>query len=655
MKFELMASWIPRGKSMKEIAVVASFSSMSEITRCVIEEQGHTNVELLEGNLWDGVASAKLAVGGGAKVIIARGGTYELIKSELDVPVVEVKVTAFDLIDAFKAVRQAAGSNLIGVIGFRNVIAGAEIIAEVMGLRTVCFEITNRSDIAADVERLIRQGVNVFVGDGNVEGAAARHNCRSVLVHSGTQAMQHAIQQANGILYASRQEKEKAQQFATIIDFVHDGIIAIDTFGYITVFNSASEKITGFTKQEAVGRMITEIIPEIGLLNILKTVHPEIGDIQRLDDQLVVATNRVPVVVDGEVKGAVATYQDITEVQKLEQKIRIKLAENGFVAQYSFSDIVHKSSVVSECINTAKKFAGYDASVLIFGPSGVGKEIFVQGIHNSSKRKNLPFVAINCAAIPETLIESELFGYVEGSFTGATKKGKAGLFEMAHGGTIFLDEISELPILLQGRLLRVLQEKQVMRIGDNKLIPVDVRIICATNRDLHRLVRQNQFREDLYFRIAILNLYIPPLNERVEDIEVLSTHFVEDFCCRYRKGRMTFSKDAIEYLRAYDYEGNVRELQGMIERAVVICEGRTIGVNDLALMLRPYTRRFADESLPSFVEGQTLRDLEDSYIARVYEKTNGSIKESSAILGIDRSTLSRRIKEKRFPGSDGRC
>ncbi len=634
---------------MKEIAIIAPIASMPEVARRVVEENGYSNVDIVgdDLNLWKGVEAARHAIASGAKVLISRGGTYDLIKSEFDIPVVEIKVTAFDLIDSFKAVKEAGVTGVIGVIGYKNVISGADIVAEVMGLKAVCFEITEWCDIAAEVEGLINQGICVFVGDGNVQDAVARRNCKTILVNSGYQALQHAIQQAESILYASKQQKEKAQQFATIIDFVHDGIIAIDNLGYVTVFNSASEEITGFNKQEALGKKITEIIPETRLLSILETEQQEIGDIQWLDDKTVIATNRVPVIVDGEIRGAVATYQDITEVQKLEQKIRIRLSEKGFVAQYNFDGIVHKSAVISECIRTAKQFAKYDTSVLICGPSGVGKELFAQGIHNCSQRKNSPFVAINCAALPESLIESELFGYVEGSFTGAAKKGKAGLFEMAHGGTIFLDEISELPLLLQGRLLRVLQEKQVMRIGDNKLIPVDVRIVCATNRDLRNLVSQNLFRVDLYFRIAILGLFIPPLSERVEDIELLSKHFVEEYGRRYRKGRITLATDALEYLRGYAYEGNVRELQGMIERAVVICEGKNISARDL--MVTPgnaFNVQARADRMP-FSEGHTLKSLEDEYIEYVYKKTNGSIKECSAILGIDRTTLWRRIKEKR--------
>jgi PAS domain S-box-containing protein len=630
---------------MKEIVVVTPFSSMAEVARRVIAENGYANVDLLEAEPGNILERTGLAIDSGAKVIISRGGFYELIKSEFNVATVEVKVTAFDLIESFKQVKETGATGPIGVIGFHNVIYGAEIIAEVMGLQAVSFEITKNSDIAAEVEKLVGRGVRVFVGDNNVKAAVAMPDCRAFVVNSGSQAMLIAIQQAKDILYASRLQKEKAQQFSTIIDFVHDGIIAIDNQGRITVFNNASEKITGFSKQEALGKPITEIIPETRLLNVLETMRPEIGDIQQLDNQTIIATSRTAVVVDGEVRGAVATYQDITDVQKLEQKIRVKLAEKGFVAQYDFGDVIHKSDVVAECIRAAQKFAQYDTSVLIFGPSGVGKELFAQGIHNASTRKNSPFVAINCAALPETLIESELFGYVEGSFTGAAKKGKAGLFEMAHGGTLFLDEISELPILLQGRLLRVLQEKQVMRIGDDKLIPVDVRIICATNRDLTSLVNQNQFRGDLYFRVAILSLYIPPLNERVEDIELLAMHFIKDFAGRYRKGRMGLAPEAIRYLRGRTYKGNIRELRGMIERAVVVCEGKIIGVDDLAILPSAQAPANSARERYAFSEALSLKDLEDDYIDYVYARTNGSIKESSAILGIGRTTLWRRIKE----------
>lgn len=631
---------------MKEIAVIAPINFMTEVARLVVADYAYNNVELLEGDSRTGFEMAQWAIDRGAKVIVSRGGTYDAIRTALNVPVVEVKVTAFDLIDSFKKIKQSGYDGLIGVIGYRNVIQGAEVIAQIMGLNAICFEIEDKNAIATEIGRQIQQGVRVFMGDGNVVRVAGKYEYQAVLVQSGSQAMKNAIDQAIEILHATEQEKEKAQQFSAIIDFVHDGIVAIDDSGEVTVFNSASERITGLSKQEAIGKKLVDIIPEIRLVDVMDTAKSELGDIQRLDEKTVIATNRVPVIVDGEVKGAVATYQDITEIQRLEQSIRIRLSEKGFIAQYKLSDIVHKSAAMSECIRNAEKIAQYDTSVLICGSSGVGKELFAQGIHNSSQRKNSPFVAINCAALPESLIESELFGYVEGSFTGAVKKGKAGLFEMAHGGTIFLDEISELPLVLQGRLLRVLQEKQVMRLGDNKLISVDVRVVCATNRDLRHLVSQNKFRSDLYFRIAILSLSVPSLNERTDDIEILSTHFALEFGHRYRKGRITLTTEAIHFLQSYKFEGNVRELQGMIERAVIFCEGKLIGIKELTMMTdaQSRTQRTVEENHHLFPDGQPLKVIEDWYIGHVFKKTNGSVKESSSILGIDRTTVWRRTK-----------
>jgi PAS domain S-box-containing protein len=637
---------------MKEIVLVAPIPSMFELARQVIDADGHGAVEVRPGNMREGLEAARQAIREGAKVVVSRGGTYQMIKADMDLPVVEIKITTFDLIESFKeAKRIAPADGLIGIIGFPNVISSADLVAELMGLKAILFEIDNLDDIPAEVDRQIGLGVRVFVGDGNVGYAASRYESTAILIQSGRQAIRDAIQEAERILCAARNEKEKAQQFSAIIDFVQDGIIATDDRGVVTVFNSASEKIIGLPREKALGQCITKVSPEMRLLDILKTKRSEIGEIRQLKNGTVISSNLVPVVVDDAVKGVVATYQDITEVQRLEHRIRIRLSENGFVAQHEFADIVHRSEMMEECIRTARKFSDNLASVLISGPTGVGKELFAQSIHNSSRRRNFPFVAINCAALPETLIESELFGYVDGSFTGAARKGKAGLFEMAHGGTVFLDEISELPMVLQGRLLRVLQEKKVMRIGDNKLIPVDVRVICASNRDLRKMAGQKQFRADLYFRIAILSLYIPALAERREDVEILSEHFVDEAASRYRKGKMTLAPEALALLRGYPFEGNVRELQGMIERAVVVCEGRVIQVADLVAAPNRHDGGRDDEAEESgdfFAHGRTLKEVEDRYIEHVFQKTNGSVSAASVILGIDRTTLWRRMKEGRF-------
>jgi len=228
--------------------------------------------------------------------------------------------------------------------------------------------------------------------------------------------------------------------------------------------------------------------------------------------------NVLPVTVKGATASSIATLQDVSHIQAVEEEIRREMYLKGYTAKFDFADIVAHDELTLRTVSLAKRFAATHASILIQGESGVGKEVFAQSIHNASDRRLRPFIAMNCAAIPESLIESELFGYVDGAFTGARKKGKPGIFELAHGGTIFLDEISEMPFHLQARLLRVLQEHEVMRLGDDKIIPIDVRVIAATNRNLEKLTKEGLFRVDLYWRLNVLNLFIPPLRERRKDV-----------------------------------------------------------------------------------------------------------------------------------------
>src|SRR5690625_4003910 len=276
-------------------------------------------------------------------------------------------------------------------------------------------------------------------------------------------------------------------------------------------------------------------------------------------------------------------FQDVTGIKKMEGEIRKKIYLRGHIAKYTFNDIIYKSDVVDQTIEIAKSYSEVDSNILIIGETGTGKEMYTQSIHNQSARKDKPFVAINCAALPESLLESELFGYVEGAFTGAVKGGKKGFFELAHRGTLFLDEIGEISVNLQSRLLRVLQEKEVMRIGDDKVIPVDVRIIAATNKNLLEMVKNNQFREDLYYRLSVLNLHLPPLRACREDIPSMVHLFLRKYAGTNQRIRITES--ALERLSNEAWEGNVRELQNFCERLAVLCKDHFIDENDVERFL----------------------------------------------------------------------
>ncbi len=294
-------------------------------------------------------------------------------------------------------------------------------------------------------------------------------------------------------------------------------------------------------------------------------------------------------------------------------------------------------------------YAEVDSTVLIMGETGTGKELFAQSIHNYSLRADKPFVAVNCAALPENLLESELFGYVEGAFTGARKGGKTGLFELAHGGTVFLDEISEMTPNLQARFLRVLQEKEVVRIGDDKIIPVDVRVIAATNRDLYEYVDEGKFREDLFYRLCVLRLDIPPLRERKDDIYELVLFFLELKSKTLNKKTPKLSQNIIEKLVNYDWPGNVRQLENLIERCIVISNEKEINDEILseALFITPSYKPIKDKNISESANNSidVLKNIENDTIKKVLQETNGNKKLAAEKLGISVTTLWRRLKK----------
>jgi transcriptional regulator with PAS, ATPase and Fis domain len=342
--------------------------------------------------------------------------------------------------------------------------------------------------------------------------------------------------------------------------------------------------------------------------------------------------------------GSVIVFQEVDRIQTLASNIRAAQVRSGFIAKHTFSAIVGKSRAITECLSRARKYSAYEAPILVEGETGVGKELFVQGIHNASSRRTRPFVAVNCAALPPSLVESELFGYDEGSFTGGVKGGKSGLFELANKGTIFFDEVGELPLEIQGRLLRVIQEHEMVRVGGNRVIPLDVHMIFATNRDLRKEVEKGKFRNDLYFRINTLWLHIPSLEDRKEDIPLLARHFLQKFSSQFNKSIGGFSAEAEERLSEHHYSGNVRELRGLIERAVILCGGRCIQPYDLVGIDVPFDRSSERPKDSSTVPLETLSQMEDRYIGYVYEKTGFSQVKTCSVLGISRATLWRKLQ-----------
>lgn len=377
--------------------------------------------------------------------------------------------------------------------------------------------------------------------------------------------------------------KKLVHLLEAIMQKINNGVIATDEAGNIVMCNKTAERMFGINKDQVLGKNADEVLPNLEINKPLVTGESDENIEKRYQDKHILI-NRIPLEYDNGINGAVLTAYEFSEVEKIEKKLRQHVYSKGHVARYTFEDIYGRNEMLRKQISNAKKFAPLDMAVLIEGETGTGKELMAHAIHNGSTRKHGPFVAINCAALPKDLLESELFGYEEGAFTGARKGGKPGLFEQAHLGTIFLDEIGEIPPEIQVKLLRVIEAKEVMRIGSDCLISVDVRIIAATNRNLRSMVDARKFREDLYFRLNVLKVYLPPLRDRREDIIPLMDRMLRE----YEKSVHGFlSEEVCRVLTQYNWPGNVRELRNIAEFLVATVHDRKVQVGDLPLEFQP--------------------------------------------------------------------
>lgn len=359
-----------------------------------------------------------------------------------------------------------------------------------------------------------------------------------------------------------------------LLQVLDDSIIGVDAKGLICTYNENAEKIMGYKKQDIMYKYGLDIFPDIPFKYVFENLESIEETLLKVNGYDVVISVH-PIIHSNRLYGAVAIIKKFNDIEQKQHKLRSQLSGKGHRAKYTFQDIIGESEAIKKGKNDAFKMAKSNSTVLITGESGTGKELFAQGIHNASNRKDYQFVAVNCGALPESLLESELFGYEEGAFTGARKGGKPGLFELAHKGTLFLDEIGEIPLTLQMRLLRVLQEREVMRIGGDSLINVDIRLIAATNKELKTMVMNGTFREDLFYRINVLSLKIPNLNARREDILILVDQFKKDFNSDFE-----LDENVQKALLSHDWKGNVRELKNYVEH-IVSLEIKKVHMKDL--------------------------------------------------------------------------
>ena len=497
-------------------------------------------------------------------VFLSGGSSVSFIRENTNIPVVDIKITNFDLIKAINSIEINDNTQIVCLSYYKDVF-DLEEIKSIFKLKKNILQIKYiiPEDIKDSLKKAKELGGNLVVGGGCTEIYSKNLSLKSILLKSSDEAMNKAIEDAINIFNVRKKEIEKNVKLNTILNFIKQGIIVTDINNKITICNTEAAKILNVNKEEILDKNITNIL---GISE--NSTELSSDGIININGKMV-ATSTIEINKNDTLIGRVNSFHKPSTIQKLEIKIRNKNHKKGLVAKYNFDNIITKDKNMEKIKKMAMKYAKTNATILIYGESGTGKELFAQSIHNQSDRHDWPFVAVNCGAINENLLESELFGYDKGAFTGAKKEGKVGLFELAHRGTIFLDEIGELPLSLQASLLRVIQEKEIMRVGSNEITPIDIRIVCATNKDLRQEVLKGRFREDLYYRLNVFNISVPALRDRRADIPLISKELLNRFG--------VFNKEeVIEIIKKcpsnYAWRGNIRELENVIRRLSLMVE-----------------------------------------------------------------------------------
>ncbi|MEQ9010593.1 propionate catabolism operon regulatory protein PrpR [Algiphilus sp.] len=589
----------------------------------------------------------ELVMRGQVDVILSAGANGAYLADTLGIPVVRVPVTGADVMRALLKARKM--SDHIAVVTYQEPNSELEEIKDLVNLDIEQRTYTTIDDAKETFRELAHRGFRVIVGSSLITELAEREGLTGILVYSRN-SVRSTMEDALEIAQIRYREEQRAERINAILSHLNEGVVAVDSDQKVLLINPAMETLAGVTAESAHGRRLEDLVPELAVGEVFRHGHAMLSKVEKINKRTVV-TNRIPIRSDGNITGAVLTIQDAQAISRADRSIRSRNRRTKFVAKYEFRDIAGRSPAVLRARELCEQYAETDATVLITGETGTGKELFVQGIHNASRRRSAPFVAVNCGAIPDNLLESELFGYEEGAFTGSRRGGQTGLFELAHTGTICLDEIGEMPVSLQTRLLRVLQEKVVMPLGGDP-VPIDVRVVAATNCDLKQAVEDGTFRRDLYYRLNILQVSLPPLRDRGDDVLLLSTKLLHD-----KLGSRAGERDITglverlaPHLLAHAWPGNVRELENVMERLAVLWEdsGNFLSSN-VERQLRAIVPEFFTaaassppedaDSLKEFVERTEVQRIRNAV-----DECHGNISEAARKLQLSRTTLWRKLR-----------
>lgn len=629
----------------RKIGILASDIGLKETISKLYSDDiklGKIIIDILDSEKLE--EQGKLLENMGAKAIIARSGGYRHTIGKVSVPVIHLKISTLDILHAIKTASKIKKDVvlLISDLEYFDYDEWKELFN--------CNVLIEKFNSNGEIEDIVsnyasKQSTVIVVGGGIPCKLAQKYNLDYFYIGASDDSIHQAISQAWELVDSLYEQKYKNEVLKTTLDEVHDAVVAVDMEDKIIFYNERAKELLKKDRESVMDKKLLEVFPELSIMkDVLKSkinIYNEIINLKRN----VVAANASLLEVDSQVIGVLCSFQDITKLQSLEKKIRYELNKKGLIAKYKFEDIINNDPVTKSTLAKAIKIGSSDSTAMIYGESGTGKEMIAQSIHNISDRKDEPFVAVNCAAISENLLESELFGYEEGAFTGARKGGKPGLFELAHRGTIFLDEINSMTLNLQAKLLRVLEEKEVMRIGSDYVIPLDTRILAAANEGLKSKIEDGSFRKDLFYRLNIIELHIPPLRAREKDIIPIFKYYLSKFSETYEVPIINSQLE--NKLMGYSWPGNVRELRNIAQRYIMFGDVDLDGSNDINVEnKRNINEEQAEEKYNDIqINSDTVLDIKEINkfveikVIDMLEGQGMSKNNIAKVLGISRSSL----------------
>jgi|SRR5690625_4622145 len=584
-------------------------------------------------------------------IIITGNINKKIFENNCNIPAISFKITSFDILSNIAKVYKGY-NNIAIAIPLDQGLYNFSFLSEIFGVKIQMIFFESEEDLREEIKEFSISG-GFVIGSSLSVSIAKEYNLDGCLVYTMQSTIDDSIYRAKEIIHFKEKEEKKKLEIETIINTIKDGILSTDYDGGITLVNPTALNMLGIKNSSLIGYNIKDAVPA----NIKDrfigndTFENSILDINTHS----LVMNKIPITLNEVIKGYTYVFHDITKIQNMDNKYRIKNKNSSWVAKSNFNDIICESKTMKKVMSHAKRFAESDSTILIKGDTGTGKELIAQSIHNYSSRRQFSFVPINCAALPDNLLESELFGYKDGAFTGASQKGKKGLFEIAHKGTIFLDEINSTSVSFQVKLLRVLQEKEIIPIGSDEVVKVDIRIIVATNMNLFDLIARNKFRADLYYRINILEINIPPLKNRVEDLPALISEYYSNypvFLDSIKNKITTISR----ILSCYEFPGNVRELNNILERFMLLCDIKKLDKEDYLKEIlldnidkEKINSSDLDSQLYINIKDKTyeeaIQDHERNLIQYYYKKFKGNKTKLANSMNITRSTLYKKINE----------